>query len=93
MDKLKKYLLSMSIRDRESLAQRCGTTWAALRNISYGYRKPNARLCVAIEAETSGAVRRQDLLPDDWHEIWPELAVNAPSQPQHPPHPSTDSTN
>ncbi len=29
---------------------------------------------VQIEAATEGAVTRRDLRPDDWHEIWPELA-------------------
>lgn len=31
--------------------------------------------CVAIERATNGAVTRRDLRPDDWHEIWPELAA------------------
>lgn len=30
--------------------------------------------CTAIERATGGAVSRRDLRPDDWHEIWPELA-------------------
>ena len=30
--------------------------------------------CVAIERATNGAVTRQDLRPDDWPEIWPDLA-------------------
>ena len=30
--------------------------------------------CVAIEVATHGAVTRQDLRPDDWQKIWPELA-------------------
>ena len=30
--------------------------------------------CVPIERATEGAVTRRDLRPDDWHEIWPELA-------------------
>jgi DNA-binding transcriptional regulator YdaS (Cro superfamily) len=29
--------------------------------------------CVAIEQVTSKAVTRQELRPDDWHLIWPEL--------------------
>ncbi len=31
--------------------------------------------CAAIEQATNGAVTRQDLRPDDWHKIWPELAT------------------
>jgi len=34
---------------------------------------PIAR-CLAIERATSGAVTRRDLRPDDWQDIWPELA-------------------
>lgn len=39
--------------------------------------------CAAIEKATSGAVRRWDLRPDDWHRIWPELigAEGAPDAP------------
>ena len=33
--------------------------------------------CVAIEQATAGAVTRQDLRPDDWAAIWPELAAPA----------------
>jgi len=35
---------------------------------------PPAR-CAAIEAATDGQVTRKDLRPDDWQEIWPELAA------------------
>lgn len=30
--------------------------------------------CVRIEQLTKGQVTRRDLRPDDWSEIWPELA-------------------
>jgi DNA-binding transcriptional regulator YdaS (Cro superfamily) len=36
----------------------------------------------AIEAATGGLVTRQELFPDDWHRIWPELATQPESQPQ-----------
>lgn len=29
--------------------------------------------CVQIKKLTNGAVTRQMLRPDDWHEMWPEL--------------------
>lgn len=35
---------------------------------------PDAAACVAIERATKGAVTRRDLRPDDWADIWPELA-------------------
>lgn len=40
----------------------------------YGDRKPSPANCVAIERATEGVVTRQDLRPDDWRDIWPELA-------------------
>jgi len=33
--------------------------------------------CVAIERATDGRVMRWDLRPDDWRDIWPELAERA----------------
>lgn len=39
----------------------------------YGNRLPDATNCVFIERATAEQVRRWDLRPDDWHEIWPEL--------------------
>jgi DNA-binding transcriptional regulator YdaS (Cro superfamily) len=40
---------------------------------SSGKKSVPVNRCVQIEAETRGLVRRQDLRPDDWHLIWPEL--------------------
>jgi len=33
--------------------------------------------CVRIEQLTAGQVSRRDLRPDDWQDIWPELAETA----------------
>jgi hypothetical protein len=33
--------------------------------------------CVQIEKITNGAVSRRDLRPDDWQQIWPELAFES----------------
>lgn len=46
-------------------------------------RVPSAELAVVLERETSGAVRRWDLRPDDWHRIWPEL-IGQPGAPDVP---------
>jgi DNA-binding transcriptional regulator YdaS (Cro superfamily) len=50
---------------------------AQVRQWQHGYsdRKPSPEYAVAIERATGGAVKRQDLRPDDWHRIWPELAT------------------
>lgn len=37
--------------------------------------------CVRIEALTGGVVSRRALRPDDWQDIWPELADMACAQP------------
>ncbi len=39
-----------------------------------GQRVPPVVWCVKIEAETGGRVSRRDLRPDDFVQIWPELA-------------------
>ena len=46
---------------------------------SKGVRKIPVERCVAIERATNGAVTRKDLRPDDWEEIWPELAGAPPT--------------
>lgn len=47
---------------------------------------------VPVERLTQGAVTRKDLRPNDWHEIWPELAVNESSQPHSQTHLESNST-
>lgn len=42
---------------------------------------PHAR-CVAIEQATAGAVTRQDLRPDDYGKLWPELAESTTNPEQ-----------
>lgn len=53
---------------------------AQLRQWRHGYggRRPDPANCVAIETATRGKVSRQDLRPDDWQAIWPELAKSKP---------------
>jgi len=64
---LKTYLFGLSMADRARLADRCGTTYGHLRNVSYGQKPCAAELAINIERETSGAVRCEDLRPDvDW---------------------------
>lgn len=41
-------------------------------------RTPSAELAVAIEKATSGAVTRQELRPNDFWKIWPDLEHLAP---------------
>lgn len=50
----------------------------------YDGRLPGAAYCVAIEGVTDGKVTRRDLRPDDWQDIWPELAESEPNQAPAP---------
>lgn len=52
-----------------------GTTRGYLRQIAYGNKTASAEVAVGIEIETKGAVTRQELRPDDWGRIWPELSA------------------
>lgn len=40
------------------------------------YRGVPPKQCVRIEQLTGARVTRRDLRPDDWQEIWPELATS-----------------
>lgn len=59
-------------------AQR-GTSIGYLRQIAYGYKLAGLN-GADIELITEGRCRRQDLRPDDFARIWPELATAAPAQ-------------
>lgn len=76
MEKLKAFLKTIPLEQRDAFAERCGTSWAHLRNVSYGQKVPAEKLCVAIERESASAVTRPDLR-GDWAEIWPELVEQA----------------
>ncbi|WP_273823055.1 transcriptional regulator [Pseudomonas asplenii] len=50
-----------------------GTSRAYLRLIAYGHKTASAELAAKTELASGGAVTRQQLRPDDWRVIWPEL--------------------
>lgn len=70
---LRTYLFGLSVAERKTFAEKCDTSAAHLTNIAYGYKPPGPKLAVAIELHSNRTVKRQDLLPDDWKKIWPEL--------------------
>jgi len=73
MDKLITYLNSLDKTQRTDFAMRCGTSEGYMRKARSAGQKFRCELCVRIENESSGEVRRQDLR-DDWAQVWPELA-------------------
>ena len=74
MKKLLDYLNGLAKENRQKFSKAVGTTENYLRRaISGGVTFP-AETCVAIERATGGQVTRKDLRPNDWQDIWPELA-------------------
>lgn len=74
---LKDFIKSLSDDADAAFAVECRTSLGHLRNVGYGLRVANPELCVSIERASNGAVTRQELRPEDWHRIWPELAEQA----------------
>jgi DNA-binding transcriptional regulator YdaS (Cro superfamily) len=62
---------------RVNLSQVLDVTLGALGN--WKIRGVPIERCYAIERATNGVVTRKDLRPDDWQEIWPELATTNPT--------------
>lgn len=55
-----------------AVARMCGVTSPSVTQ--WRQRGVPIERCVQIERATAGAVMRWDLRPDDWRDIWPELA-------------------
>ena len=68
------YFFRLSKQERKEFAEKVGTSVGHLTNFCYGYTSLAAKACVLIERESKGEVSRRNLMPNDWHEIWPELA-------------------
>ena len=58
----------------EGLGALLGVTKGAVSQWKNEGREVPVVHCVVIEQKTGGAVTRQELRPDDWRLIWPELA-------------------
>jgi DNA-binding transcriptional regulator YdaS (Cro superfamily) len=67
---------------QQALATALGITKAAVWQWKEEGRQVPIQHCSAIERETGGKVTRQELRPDDWHLIWPELAKGKPTAKQ-----------
>ena len=72
---------------QSSLANAIGCPPQLVWQWARGVRPVPVERCTEIERATSGAVRRWDLRPSDWHLIWPELigADGAPPVPEQEP--------
>lgn len=72
------YINGHAPAEQEAFADECGTSLAYLRQVAYGNRLCREKLASKIEQASGGVVTRQVLRPDDWMEIWPELATQGP---------------
>jgi DNA-binding transcriptional regulator YdaS (Cro superfamily) len=65
------------VGSQTALAAVLGVSKGAVSQWKDEDRRVPAAHCVAIERATGGAVTRRELRPDDWQQIWPELADTA----------------
>lgn len=73
MKSLLAYLNSLPREEQMLFAQRCGTTVGYLRKACSKGDLLREKVCALAETHSSGAVKRIELRPEDWMEIWPEL--------------------
>lgn len=78
---LSNYLASRKVT-QASFAERLGVSQGLIYQWLTGRRPISIDKCVLIERATKGEVKRQDLRPNDWQLIWPELAGGAPGDEQ-----------
>ena len=62
---------------RLEIAEQCGVAEQYLYQVFTRRKIPSAELCVLIERVTGGKVTRQELRPDDYWLIWPDLPTPA----------------
>lgn len=71
--RLSEYIKTAKVSGQD-LAARLGVSQPVVSSWAKGRKPVPEKRCVAIERITCGAVTRRDLRPDDWADIWPELA-------------------
>lgn len=73
------YWLSLRRVQREDFARACGTSPQYLYMVSKGIKKPGEKLAIAIERESAGRIRVEQLRPDV---DWAYLRGTAPAEPE-----------
>lgn len=74
---LKQYFFALPMPERILFAESVGTSVGHLTNASYKYKKLDAKTCVAVEQASKHEVTRQELRPEDYWLIWPDLQEKA----------------
>lgn len=75
------YIRGLSCKERRALALRIGISIGHLNNVAYGQRETSPLHAARLELATDGKVPRYLARPDDWREIWPELAERLMAKP------------
>jgi DNA-binding transcriptional regulator YdaS (Cro superfamily) len=84
MEKLLAFLNALPMTEREPFAAKCETSVGYLRKAISIEQKLGETLCMMIERNTAGVIRREDLRPDiDWSRA-PELCEGSEGQPVPP---------
>lgn len=86
MREVLEYLKRLPPEGRADFAVRCGTSLGYLRKAASVGQLFNPATCVRLEVESGGVITRPMLRPDDWQDIWPELAGSEQKQPPAPAH-------
>lgn len=73
MEKLLQFFNSLGVDGRADFLVSARTSEGYLRKACSVGQTLGPALCSAIERASDGAVTRQDLRPNDWQDIWPEL--------------------
>ncbi len=73
MHKLIVYVNALAMPERNKFAKGVGTSIGYMRKRASLGKTLNAQVCSMIEKVTKGAVTRQDLRPEDYWLIWPDL--------------------
>lgn len=67
MNALRDYLNNLPVHDQKAFAARCGTTIGYLRKAMSAKHRLGETIVIAIERESAGEVRCEQLRPDvDW---------------------------
>jgi DNA-binding transcriptional regulator YdaS (Cro superfamily) len=70
---------NISQPQRLEIAERIGIAEQYLYQVFTRRKVPSPELSVSIEQATGGQVTREELRPDDWQSIWPELIKRKPT--------------
>ena len=80
MEALKKYMASLSPKEKIVFAELCGTTLPYLRKVMSTNSSIGPEICAQLEIHSGGAISRKELNPQNWARIWPELSHEPSSE-------------